>query len=82
MSSGQHRIAEPARRHGITDTDMLHAIQFHVRRYDQTNGMTMYIGFDTQVRGLLEVGVIETTEGPVVMHAMTARPRFLRRGEH
>lgn len=60
---------------------MLHAIQFHICHYDQTDGMTMYIGFDAQARGLLEIGVIESAEGPVVMRAMTARQRFLSRGE-
>lgn len=39
--------------------------------------MTMLIGPDRVAR-LLELGVVESDEGPVVVHAMPARPKFLR----
>ena len=27
---------------------------------------------------LLEIGVIESVDGPIIIHAMTARPKYLR----
>jgi hypothetical protein len=39
--------------------------------------MTMLIGAD-QSGQLLEVGVLDSTEGPVIAHAMKARDKFLR----
>jgi hypothetical protein len=39
--------------------------------------MTMFIGPDL-AGNLYEIGVVGTDEGPVVVHAMKARPKYLR----
>lgn len=70
-------IAASARRHGVDDETILHAFDNPVRVEELDEGLTMLIGPD---RGgnLSEVGVVAADEGPVVVHAMPARPRYLR----
>jgi hypothetical protein len=64
-------ILASAHRHGVDDEDMLHAIRNAVDAYEEDDDVTMFIGprFDGS---LIEVGVVETTDGPVVIHAMKA----------
>ncbi len=40
-------------------------------------GLTVLIGAD-QAGNLVEIGVVDSDEGPVVVHAMPARDRYLR----
>jgi len=70
-------IASSARRHGITDEDMLHAYANPIRLYAVDEGLEMRIGPDRSAR-LLEVGEVEGDLAPVIVHAMKARQRFLR----
>jgi hypothetical protein len=66
-----------ARRHGITVDDILHAFN-HPRRYaDLGDGLQMIVG-PTRSAELIEVGFIDTDRGPVMVHAMPARPKYLR----
>lgn len=44
---------------------------------DLDGGMTMFIGPDL-AGNLNEIGVIGSEEGPVVVHVMRARPKYLR----
>jgi len=37
----------------------------------------MFVGADTS-GNLLEVGVIDSVDGPIIIHAMPARPKYLR----
>jgi hypothetical protein len=37
----------------------------------------MLIGADP-TGNLLEIGVIDSADGPIIVHAMTARPKYLR----
>ena len=68
-------IPASARRHGITDDDMLHAYWPPIRVFD-LDDLTMLIGADTAGR-MLEIGVA-TSEGiDFIVHAMPARPKFL-----
>jgi hypothetical protein len=72
-------IVASARKHGVADADMLHALRNHVRAYAEDEGFTMVIGPARDAR-MLEVGFIESADGDlVVVHAMSARQRFLRR---
>jgi hypothetical protein len=65
-----------ARRHGVGDDDMLHAYHRPIRVFD-VDGLVMVIGADEAGR-LLEIG-LATAEGiDFIVHAMPARPRFLR----
>lgn len=67
-------IATSARKHRIHDHDMIHAFN-HPTFVD--DGFVMFVGADTS-GNLLEVGVIESVDGPIIIHAMTARPKYLR----
>jgi hypothetical protein len=69
-------ILASARRHGISDEDMLHAYQHPIRVFE-VNGFVMLIGADRAGR-LLEIGVASAEGIDFIVHAMPARPRFLR----
>jgi hypothetical protein len=69
-------ILESARKHGISSEDMIHAYH-HPIRVLQLEDLTMLIGPDRSTR-LLEIG-ISTGEGvEFIVHAMLARPKYLR----
>ncbi|WP_250008764.1 hypothetical protein [Actinoplanes sp. M2I2] len=71
-------IAESARKHDVSDEDMLHAFRNSIRWFDVGEGMEMLVGADRATR-LLEVGVVRADGGiTVIVHAMPARPKFLR----
>ena len=70
-------IAGSARKHGIRDQDMVHAFNHPILVDDLDDGLTMFIGAARTGR-LLEVGVIDSTDGPIIIHAMPARPKYLR----
>lgn len=68
-------ILASARKHGITDEDMLHAYRNPTRVFE-LDDLTMLVGPDRSAN-LLEVGVT-TAEGiDFIVHVMTVRPRFL-----
>jgi len=72
------RIGNPARKHGITDPDIWHAVRHVMRLIAMDEDLTMLIGPATD-SALLEIGVVDLDgEDPVVIHAMTLRPRFHR----
>ncbi len=71
------RIADGARKHGVHDYDMVHAFNHPILVEDLDDGFVMFVGADRAGR-LLEVGVVDSLDGPIVVHAMPARPRFLR----
>jgi hypothetical protein len=70
-------ILTSARNHGINDNDMLHAYRNPVRVFD-LDDLVMLIGADEAGR-LLEIGVATGEGVEFIVHAMAARPRFLRR---
>lgn len=72
------RIGEPARRHGVADIDIWHAIRNAMRRVAMDDDLTMLIG-PAQDGAPLEIGLLDI-EGvdPVVIHAMALRPKFQR----
>jgi len=61
----------------VIDTDILHAYANPIRVFDLDEGFTMVIGAN-QAAILYEIGVIEATPAPVIVHAMRAREQFLR----
>ena len=73
----QPRIVDSARKHGVSDETILHAFNNPILVEDLDERMTMFVGPD-QAGNLYEVGVVSTDEGPVVVHAMRARPKYLR----
>ena len=68
-------ILASARKHQVSDDDMLHAYRNPIRVFD-LDGLTMLIGPDTAAR-MLEVGVSEAEGIEFIVHAMPARDRFL-----
>ena len=70
-------ILNSARKHGIKDADMRHAFRQAVRVFDVDEDLTMYVG-PSLAANFLEVGVADSEEGPVIVHAMPAREKFLR----
>ena len=78
MSAADPVVLPSARRHGISDADVLHAFRNPIRTFLVGEGMTMLIGSAPTGR-LLEVGVVDSRDEPglVIVHAMPARRRFL-----
>lgn len=70
-------IAASARKHGVPEGDIVHAYDHPVRVFDLDDGFTMLIG-GNPAGDLLEVGVVQSLTGPVVVHAMRARTKYLR----
>ncbi len=70
-------IAPSARKHGIHDNDMIHAFNHPIFVDELDDGFTMFVGSDPAAN-LLEIGVVDTSDGPIIIHAMPARPKYLR----
>ena len=68
-------ILASARKHGVIDEDMLHAYRNPVRVF-RLDDLTMLIGPDRSAQ-LLEIGVASAEGIDFIVHAMTARPRFV-----
>ena len=68
-------ILASARKHQVSDDNMLHAYRNPIRVFD-LDGLTMLIGPDTAAR-MLEIGVSEAEGIEFIVHAMPARDRFL-----
>jgi hypothetical protein len=72
------RIGEPARKHGIADADIWHALRNATRRIILDDDLTMLIGPATN-GSPLEIGLLDIDgTDPVVIHAMPLRSKFHR----
>ncbi|HSH59578.1 MAG TPA: hypothetical protein VK988_08055 [Acidimicrobiales bacterium] len=74
-------IIDSARKHGVLDQDILHA--FNQPMWTTTDPdddeVMMLVGPD-RAGNLLEVGVVDSDAGPVIIHALSpARPKFFPR---
>jgi len=69
-------IVASARKHGISDSDMLHAYRNPIRVF-QMDDLVMLIGGDESAR-MLEIGVAAAEGIEFIVHAMPAREKFLR----
>ena len=69
-------IVAIARKHGVNDKDMLHAYRNPIRVFG-LDDLIMLIGAD-EAGNLLEIGVATGEGVEFIVHAMPARPRFLR----
>ncbi len=74
---GEPAIAPSARKHGVSDDTILHAFNSPIRAEDLDEGLVMLVGPD-HAGNLFEVGVVTSDEGPVIVHAMPARPKYRR----
>ena len=71
-------IEPSARKHGVTDDDMIHAFRNHWKAYETDDpDVTMFIG-PARSGDPLEVGVVIDDDGVAIIHAMQARPKFLK----
>jgi len=70
-------LAESARKHGVSDEDILRAYANPTRIFDLDEGFTMIIGAN-QAAIIYEIGVVDGVQAPVIVHAMRAREKFLR----
>lgn len=70
------KIADSARKHGVRDEDIEHAVRRPLRVVPG-EGRDLVIGADRS-GGLLEVVILDDDpdEEPVVIHAMPLRPKF------
>jgi len=66
-------IADHARKHGVADSDIEHAVRNAIRVLNQGD-RDLYIGADRSGR-LLEVVVLDDGQ-PVAIHAMVLRRKF------
>ncbi len=72
------RIAESARKHGVSDQDILHAFRNAIRRIRSNDDLAMFIG-PARNGSPLEVGVLDPDgDDPVAIHAMPLRDRFFK----
>lgn len=70
------RIGDPATKHGVVESDVVHAMSNAVRRVVMDEGFTMLIGPGADGT-LLEIGILDFEgDDPVVIHAMALRPKF------
>ena len=70
-------IAPSARKHGVSDESIVHAFNNPIRVEDLEEGFVMFVGPD-HAGNLFEIGVVSSDEGPVIVHAMPARPTYRR----
>lgn len=69
------RILPSARRHGISDQALVHAYHNAFKAVGEGD-RTILVGDDGSGR-LVEVGVVRTDDGDVIIHAMRARLKYL-----
>jgi hypothetical protein len=73
------QVADFARKHGIADADIEHAVRMQLRAVRQSADRTLLIGADRTGR-LLELVLLDATdaEPACVIHAMELRPKFYK----
>jgi hypothetical protein len=70
------RIGEPARKHGVSDADVWHAVRTAIRKIDMDDDLTMLIGSCPRRHSAGDRRARPERRGPVVIHAMRLRPKF------
>ena len=69
-------IYDSARRHGIGDEDIIHAVEHALAVGEQDDGKVLYLGPD-RAGSLLEVVAVSRDDGTeIVIHAMRMRRRY------
>jgi hypothetical protein len=69
-------IYRSARRHGIADEDIVHAVEHALAVGEQDDGKVLYLGAD-RAGNLLEVVAVAREDGSeVVIHAMRMRTKY------
>jgi hypothetical protein len=72
------KIHPSARRHGIADADIEHAVTNALAFDEQPGNVRVYLG-PARNATLLEVATVVRSDGPeLVIHAMRMRPKYAR----
>ena len=70
------KIYGSARKHGVADPDMVHAVEHALAAGEQGDGKVLYLGPD-RAGNLLEVVTVVITDGSeIVIHAMSMRSKY------
>ncbi|MDQ6727028.1 MAG: hypothetical protein M3066_12805 [Actinomycetota bacterium] len=69
-------IYASARRHGVTDDDIAHAIEHALAAGEQADGKVLYLGPDRAANLLEVVSVLREDGTEIVIHAMGMRPKY------
>lgn len=64
-----------ARRHGVADADIVHAVEHALAVGEQDDGKVLYLGPD-RAGNLLEVVAVAYSDGEIVIHAMRMRSKY------
>lgn len=73
------RVEESARKHNISDADMLHAIEFALRRIEQEyDGEIRLLVFGPDRTGRMLEIVVVTDEPARIIHADVMRPKYYK----
>ena len=70
-------VAESAFKHGVGVEDIFHAYNNLIRVEELDEELFILVGAN-RAGNLLEIGVVATSDGSVIVHAMEARPKYLR----
>lgn len=70
-------IEPGARKHGVRDHDMLHALRHHWRAFATDDDAVVMVIGPSRTGVPLEVGVVIDDDTTAVIHAMPARAKFL-----
>jgi hypothetical protein len=74
---GDPIVTDSARKHAVVDDDILHAYNHSIKVEELDDGLFMIVG-PSRTGEMLEIGVVAGSESPVIVHAMQARPKYLR----
>ena len=69
-------IYESARKHGIADGDVVHAVEFALVAAEQEDGKVLYLGPDKSGNLLEVVSVLRDDSTEIVIHAMKMRTLY------
>jgi hypothetical protein len=69
-------IYRSARRHGIADEDIVHAVEQAVAVGEQDDGKVLYLGPDRAANLLEVVSVVREDGSEIVIHAMRMRGKY------
>lgn len=71
------RILPSARKHGIADADILHAIRFALITYDyEDEDRILYLGPDTAANLLEVISLVGGDDGEIGIHAMAMQAKY------
>ena len=70
-------IAPSSLKHGLDESEILHAYRNPVRIWDLGEGFTLIVG-PNESAIFLEVGYVDGERAHVIVHAMRARGKFWR----